>query len=241
MAGDAMNKQKDSAGKALADAGGAPPSVRSIHAAIRREIVNLEVRPGERLSENELAVRFGTSRAPVREALIRLAEEGLITVLPQRGSFVSRISLAAMERARFVREALERAAVRNAAERGVSPDVLDRARKAIAEQERAGQDPALFTQADDAFHRALSEASGVAQLWAVIEREKTQFDRIRFLSLPRATPVDVLIAQHRAILAAVERSDPAAADDAMRVHLSEVQKIARRLAAEHPDLIVDDL
>jgi GntR family transcriptional regulator, rspAB operon transcriptional repressor len=242
MARDAMTVgTREGAARAAADAGGAPPSMRSIHAEIRREIVNLQVRPGERLSENDLAVRFGTSRAPVREALIRLAEEGLITVLPQRGSFVSRISLAAMERARFVREALERAAVRNAAERGITPELVAKARAALADQERAGQDPALFTQADDAFHRALSEASGVAQLWAVIEREKTQFDRVRFLSLPRATPVDLLVAQHLAILSAVERRDAAAAEEAMHVHLSEVQKIARRLAVEHPDLIIDDL
>ena len=71
------------------------------------EIISLRLRPGEKLSESDLAARFGTSRAPVREALIRLVEDGLIDVRPQRGSFVSRISLRAMERARFVREALE--------------------------------------------------------------------------------------------------------------------------------------
>ena len=222
-------------------AAGVPPSVRAIHATIRQDIVSLRLRPGERLSENELALRFGTSRAPVREALIRLVEEGLIDVRPQRGSFVSKISLAAMERARFVREALELAAVRRAAEQGVGPGVLARARTAIGEQEQAQRDAERFTQADDAFHRTLAEASGVAQLWAVIEREKAQFDRVRFLSLPAATPVDVLIAQHRAILSAIEARDAAAAESAMRTHMSEVLKIAHTLAAEHPDLIQDDI
>ncbi|WP_406856993.1 GntR family transcriptional regulator [Alsobacter sp. KACC 23698] len=229
---------------ARSDAGGpgaAPPTVRGIHAALRQDIVSLRLRPGERLSENELALRFGTSRAPVREALIRLVEEGLIDVRPQRGSFVSRISLSAMERARFVREALELAAVRRAAERGASPGVLARARGAIAEQERAQRDPERFTQADDAFHHTLADGSGVAQLWAVIEREKAQFDRVRFLSIPAVTPVEVLIAQHRAILSGIENRDPAAAEAAMRTHMSEVLKIAQTLAAEHPDLINDDL
>ena len=80
---------------------------RSIYRVLRQDVVTLRLKPGMRLSENELAARFGTSRAPVREALIRLADEGLIDVRPQRGSFVSRISLAAMEQARLVREALE--------------------------------------------------------------------------------------------------------------------------------------
>src|ERR671921_101679 len=120
-------------------------AVRAIYGQIRQDIISLRLRPGTRLSENELALRFGTSRAPVREAIIRLAEEGLIEVLPQRGSFVTRISLSAMERARFVREALEVAVVRRAAERGLSPEAMRQAAAVIAEQENARADPERFT------------------------------------------------------------------------------------------------
>jgi GntR family transcriptional regulator, rspAB operon transcriptional repressor len=217
------------------------PATRGIYAALRHEIVTLRLRPGTRLSENEIAARFGTSRAPAREALIRLTEEGLIEVRPQRGSFVTRISLAAMERARFVREALELAVVRQLAINGIGADFVDDARAAMKLQRASADDAEDFTRADDAFHRALSDASGVPQLWSVIEREKAQFDRIRFLSLPRVTPVATLIKQHEAILDAVIRKDPAAADGAMRAHMSEVQKIARKLAAANPELILDDV
>ncbi|NIX77027.1 GntR family transcriptional regulator [Microvirga terricola] len=216
-------------------------TVRGIHGRIRHDIVTLKFRPGERLSENELSLRFGTSRAPVREALIRLVEEGLIEVLPQRGSFVSRISLAAMERARFVREALEVAIVRRTAEQGLSKTAQEKAHAILADQEKVQGEPEHFTLADDAFHRALADDIGIAQIWAVLEREKSQFDRVRFLSLPSATPVAVLIDQHRAILDAILRRDPGAAEVAMRVHLSEILKIVEKLAAEHPDLIVKDL
>jgi GntR family transcriptional regulator, rspAB operon transcriptional repressor len=215
-------------------------TVRGIHAKIRQDIVTLRLRPGVRLSENELAVRFGTSRAPVREALIRLVEEGLIEVLPQRGSFVSRISLAAMQRARFVREALETAIVRRAAERGLSKHAHETILSTLQDQNAAQGDAERFTLADDAFHRALADDIGVAQIWAVLEREKSQFDRIRFLSLPVITPVASLIAQHKVILKAVLKREPEAAEKAMRVHLSEVLKSAETLASAHPDLIVDD-
>jgi GntR family transcriptional regulator, rspAB operon transcriptional repressor len=216
-------------------------STRGIYVALRHEIVTLRLKPGERLSENELAARFGTSRAPAREALIRLMEEGLIEVRPQRGSFVTRISLAAMARARFVREALEVSVVRQLASAGTSKAFAAEARMAIKVQRAASEHAEDFTRADDAFHKALADASGVPQIWAVIEREKAQFDRIRFLSLPRVTPVATLIKQHEAILDAILRKDVAGADAAMRAHMSEVLKIARQLAAINPDLIIDDL
>jgi DNA-binding GntR family transcriptional regulator len=222
------------------DAGLVPPTVRAIHAQLRHELVTLRLPPTTRLSENELALRFGTSRAPVREALIRLADEGFIDILPQRGSFVSRISLGAMRRARFVREAIEIAVVRQAASDGLPSAVRADLDRAIAAQVDAHQDAERFTLADDAFHRNLVEGIGIAQLWSVLEREKSQFDRIRFLSLPNTTPVDLLVKQHKAILKAIDARDPDAAEAAMHAHMSEVLKITSTLVSRHPDLIVDD-
>lgn len=219
---------------------GAPPTVRAIHACLRHELVTLKLPPTTRLSENELALRFGTSRAPVREALIRLADEGFIDILPQRGSFVSRISIGAMRRARFVREAIEIAVVRQAATDGLSARVRADIDRALADQIAARDDAEAFTVADDAFHRNLVEGIGIAQLWSVLEREKAQFDRVRFLSLPNTTPVDVLVAQHKAIVAAIDARKPEPAAEAMRTHMSEVLKITDTLVSRHPDLIVND-
>jgi DNA-binding GntR family transcriptional regulator len=212
----------------------------SIYGELRHEIVMLRLRPGVRLSENELAARFGTSRAPVREALIRLVEDGLIEVRPQRGSFVSRISLRAMERARFVREALEAAIVRRAAEQGISAEARAKLETAIAAQVEAAADPERFTEQDDRFHHALADGAGLGSVWDVIEREKAQFDRVRYLSLPSATPVATLVAQHRAILQAVLDRDPATAERELRRHLQEVLRVADDLAVRHRDLILAD-
>lgn len=218
-----------------------PPSTRAIHAVLRQDVITLRLGPGTRLSENELAERFGTSRAPVREALIRLAEEGLIDVLPQRGSFVSRIPMTAILRAWFVREALEVAAVRRAAEAlPVDARAIESAHAAIADQRRAGEDPVAFTLADEAFHHALAAASAIPNLWTVVEREKAPLDRVRFLSLPaspRATPI---VAEHEAILAAILAGDAEAAASAMRAHLGTVLERLPALARAHPDLIVAD-
>ncbi|MFC0406905.1 GntR family transcriptional regulator [Roseomonas elaeocarpi] len=215
-------------------------SWRSIYTALRQEIVTLRLRPGERLSENELAARFGTSRAPVREALIRLVEDGLIDVRPQRGSFVNRISLKSMERARLVREALEIAIIRRAAEQGISEASRAKLEDAIKRQQAAADDPEAFTRLDDLFHSGFAAGVALEGVWSIIEREKVQFDRIRFLSLPLVTPVEVLIEQHHAILRAVVERQPAEAEAAVRRHMHEVLRIADGLAQKHPDLIVVD-
>lgn len=217
-----------------------PASTRSIYAVLRQDIVSLRLKPGARLSENELADRFGTSRAPVREALIRLVDDGLIEVRPQRGSFVSRISLRAMERARFVREALEVGIIRRAAERGITPKAQATCEEAMTHQIAARNDPETFTRFDDMFHRGFAEGAALEGVWAIIEREKVQFDRVRILSLPAVTPVNLLIEQHKAILQAVLDRDPAEAEHAIRRHMSEVLRIADDLASRYPDLIEVD-
>jgi DNA-binding GntR family transcriptional regulator len=221
-------------------AGSGPTSVETIYQTIRTDIIRMRLRPGERLSEKELGLRFGTSRTPVREAIVRLVEDGLMEVRPQRGTYVARISLQAVRRARFVRSALELAIIREAAERGVPEAVLDEAKLAIADQENARLDPELFTTADDMFHRTFANGVGYGDIWSVVENQKAQFDRIRFLSVPNVTPIDQLIEQHRTILSAVEARDPDTAEKTLRTHLSIVVGTAAALMRTNPDLILND-
>ena len=220
--------------------GETPVSAATIYETIRRDIVRMRLRPGERLSENELGLRFGTSRTPVREAIVRLVDDGLIEVWPQRGTFVSRISLRAIKRARFVRNALELGIIREAAEHGLPEVALKEAERAIAEQREAGNDPNRFTDADDKFHRTFANAIGYGDIWSIVESQKAEFDRIRFLSLPGVTPVDLLIRQHRAILKAVVARDAETAEKILRAHLSIVVETTVALMRTNPDLINDD-
>jgi DNA-binding GntR family transcriptional regulator len=222
-------------------AGPTPTDVETIYQTIRTDIIRMRLRPGERLSEKELGLRFGTSRTPVREAIVSLVEDGLIEVWPQRGTYVARISLQAVRRARFVRSALELAIIREAAERGVSEAVLEEARLAIVDQENARIDPERFTTADDMFHRTFANGVGYGDIWSVVEHQKAQFDRIRFLSLPNVTPIDHLIEQHRTILSAVEARDPDWAERTLREHLAIVVETAAVLMQTNPDFILADI
>jgi DNA-binding GntR family transcriptional regulator len=211
-------------------------------AALRHAIVTLKLQPGQPFSEQEVAQQLGVSRTPVREAFIKLAEAGLIEVLPQRGSFVRKISLKAVRDARFVREAIELAVLREAIGRRLSPAFFAAARELIGAQRvaAASNDAELFLTLDEAFHRSFALAIDCSHAWTVIETQKAQMDRVRFLSLPSATPVARLIDQHEVILDAVERGDVAASEAAMRTHLGEVLAVLEPLCQLYPDLFEQD-
>jgi GntR family transcriptional regulator, rspAB operon transcriptional repressor len=215
----------------------AAPAGPQAYATLRHAVVTLRLRPGQVLSEQGIAQQLHTSRTPVREAFIKLADAGLFEVLPQRGTFVRKISLRAVKDARFVREAIEIAVVREAAGQP-NPNFFATMRDLIASQRAAAVINNLdrFLALDDAFHRSFAVAIGRVHAWTVVEAQKAQMDRVRYLSLPGATPIDRLIDQHEAILDATERGDASASEAAMRVHLAEVLAVLEPLSELYPDL-----
>jgi DNA-binding GntR family transcriptional regulator len=213
------------------------PIARRIVRQLRHAIVTMRIRPGEKLSEQETAKRLGVSRQPVREAFIKLAEAGLVLILPQRGTLVVKISVDAVENARFIREAIECAVVREAARRldraalAVARAVLDETATAIA----SGDAERLF-ELDEEFHRALAAAAGRPDAWRVVEEQKAQMDRVRYLDMSDAIPMRIVLSQHLDILDAIERGDADAAERALRAHLSEILVSLPKLAERWPSL-----
>jgi DNA-binding GntR family transcriptional regulator len=208
--------------------------------ALRQAIVQLQLKPGNLLSEAEIARQLGVSRQPVREAFIKLAEVGLVEVRPQRGTFVMLISIREVQNARFIREAIEVAVIRKAALETSIGKIADFNR--ILEDQRgasAAGDNVRFLRLDDAFHQALAHAAGCDHAWRVIETLKAQMDRVRYLSMPDATPTETLIEQHAAIVDALARHAPDDAEAAMRAHLSEIVMSLPRIAQANPELFSD--
>ncbi|MEO8756727.1 MAG: GntR family transcriptional regulator [Devosia sp.] len=208
--------------------------------AVRAAIVQLRFRPGNLLSEAEVARQLGVSRQPVREAFIKLGEIGLVDVKPQRGTFVKLISIRQVQNVRFIREAIEVAVVRKAAHEA-SPGRIEELHRLLDAQSKAGAqaDNVEFLRLDEAFHQALAHSAGTDYAWRVLENLKAQMDRVRYLSMPDATPFDVLVGQHAAITDAIARHSADEAESAMRVHLSEILTSLPRLAQAHPELFAD--
>jgi DNA-binding GntR family transcriptional regulator len=196
---------------------------RTIHNELRTRIVSMELKPGAALIEAEIAAHHGVSRTPVREALLRLADEGLVTVFPKSGTFVARIPLRALPEAMFIRKALECMMARLATERATKSQVLSLAVCLEQQREAAGADDKdAFHRADEAFHARIADIAGHPQAWQHILQIKTQVDRFRRLTLPLPGRMLTVIGDHQAIFDGIRDRDPARAELAVGRHLDAV-------------------
>src|SRR6201996_5588145 len=194
-----------------------------IYADLRAQLLSLERRPGEAVSEAEIALAYGVSRTPVREAILKLSDEGLLEIFPQSGIIVSRIPVAALPEAILIRKALEETTARRAAERATPSQVL--ALRAILERQReaeAAGDSETFHQADEAFHASIAEIAGHPGIWKLIQQVKVHVDRYRRLTLPQRGRIAQVITEHEAIVTAIEAHDPERARIAMDQHLERL-------------------
>lgn len=188
---------------------------------LRQRIISLQLEPGCVLSRNELQDEFGLSSTPIRDALMRLQEEGLVEIFPQRATVVSPIDLPKARQSQFLRRALEQEAVRVIAA-APGKGLIKRLKDIIAQQKAlaAHDEFDAFTEADQTFHRALYEAAGVPGLWELMRRNSGHTDRIRRLYLPLEGKMAQIVREHTAIVKALAGKDPDGAREAIRAHLS---------------------
>lgn len=212
------------------------PIGSQIFRVLRQAIFVGQMSPGTPLSEKEVSEIFHVSRQPVREAFIKLAEAGVLQVLPQRGTFVRKISPRKVREGRFIREAIETAVARKAAV-SITDDQLRLLSENIRDQKLAAKsnDTAAFLALDEAFHYSIAQSIDCIAAWETIQDIKAQMDRVRYLSLPDVSPLDLLIRQHTKIVTALRAHDPAAAEQAMRAHLREILVSLGPIAARNPD------
>jgi GntR family transcriptional regulator, rspAB operon transcriptional repressor len=194
-----------------------------IYSELRGELVSMRRQPGDVISEADIALTYGVSRTPVREAILKLADEGLLDVFPQSGIFVSRIPLAALPEAIIIRKALEETTARLAAERATTSQILQL--RSIVERQREADeagDRVAFHHADELFHATVADVARYPGIWTLILHVKVHVDRYRQLTLPVAGRMTQVIAEHEPILAAIEAHDPQRAGIAMEQHLNRL-------------------
>lgn len=212
------------------------PVNQQIYRFLRKDIVDCTIPPGTLLSEKEISTRFSVSRQPVREAFIKLAEAGLVQILPQRGTFVMKISAKRVADGRFIRQAVECAIVRRAAT-SITPEQLMALEHNLHRQELAAQNNQIpeFLALDDEFHYLLTQIANCALAWETIETIKATMDRVRFLSLSEVSPPENLIHQHYRIFEALKAQDPDAAELAIHEHLQEMIYSITPIAMQNTD------
>lgn len=211
-----------------------------IHIVLRRDIICGRLSPRANLAEQELVRRFSVSRTPIREAMIKLAEEGLVEIFPQHGSFVGPIKLKEVLDSQFARETLECAAVEKAvAHMGAQQGerlkaILDRQRAF----QRSGDDESFF-RADEEMHAFIFAVAGHPTAWLFVAGAKAQMDRVRYLAMTVLRKQPSVVAQHALVIDRLCARDRKGAVEAMRTHLRGILKTIEILRAERHDYFVE--
>jgi DNA-binding GntR family transcriptional regulator len=194
-----------------------------VYRDVRRAIVTMELVPGTPISETAVAVKYGVSRTPVREALLRLAREGLVDVVPKSGTFVSRIPVSALSESMVARRALEEVTVRAASERASWSDIVQLRAIVRCQQQRvdAGEEE-LFDIADNDFHAGIAAAGQYPGIWTMVQKIRLQVERYRHLTPPQKGRMQLAVGEHEAVLDAIARRDSDRAVIRMQEHLKKL-------------------
>ena len=187
---------------------------------LRQAILKGELKPGERLMEIALAERLGVSRTPIREAMRKLEQEGLVVMIPRRGAQVANITEKDLNDVLEVRIALENVAIEKACAR-MTEEEMRRLWLAAKEFEHTIAEGNLvkLAEADVAFHEVIYQASDNKRLIQVLNNMREQIYRYRVEYLKREEAHPQLIAEHAAIIEYISKGEKKAATDVMCKHI----------------------
>jgi DNA-binding GntR family transcriptional regulator len=206
-----------------------------VYEAIKREIVRGDLAPDSQLSEADLSDRFGISRTPVREALIRLAEDEMVKIVPRVGTFVAPISIEFVLEAQFLREHIECALMADVC-RHITPQDVTRLSAIVERQKKLSRDVDKdgFLALDEEFHSTLAAISRHPGAWRIIQQSKAHLDRARYLSFQMPLHMGEIAAQHERIVDALRRRDASTARAAMRIHVREILATIEKIDLTRP-------
>jgi len=208
--------------------GGRESYAERAYRELKKRILDNELAVGQHYMEKEIAEFLDMSRTPTREALLRLANEGLVEIWPRHGMRIKPISIRDMREIYEILTALESAAAALAAGRNLDADQIDCLRKATSDMQTALEvdDLTAWAAADETFRRLLVEFSDNERLVALTDTFIDQSHRVRILTLRLRPKPTTSIDDHRAVLEAIERGD---ANAAQRLHSAHREKTGRML------------
>ncbi len=208
-----------------------------VYEAVKEAILSGELEPGQAIDKLSLCEKLGVSRFPVSAAISRLAFERLVRIEPQHGSFVTPISAESVREHLFVRRALEGEIAAEAARRLDAEGRAELAANLVqAEDAARSGDRALFYQLDVGFHLALTQRLGLHRAEEILDGVRQHLERPRRLLMNPPGRMQQTIAEHRALLAAIEARQPEAARAALGAHLATVARTFEALATAKPGL-----
>jgi DNA-binding GntR family transcriptional regulator len=197
-----------------------------IHAALRRQIMIGQIRPGDRLVEGELARVWGVSKSPLREALKALQHEGLVEAIPRRGYVVTPITVKQVQDLFDLRLILEREGAARAAT-AASAASLEELEALVGDPYVVGdvESQNRFLTVNKQFHLAVARATGNQRVVNLLERLLDELERLFHLGLDVRDRADVLVQEHRDLIAAINARDPARAAAVMEAQIENARQM----------------
>ena len=189
---------------------------------LKQEILSLELKPGQAISENEICSRFDVSRTPVREALRRLQEQGFVNTIPYSGTYVTLLNLDDIRQMIYMRVAVELMVMRDFME-VATPLLYEEIRHQIRCQElliqEPGFEPEQFYSMDAQMHALWFCAVGRAKVWDFIQAQQLHYTRFRMLDFVTETDFTRIIREHKKLLEFLENKDEKGLEEALKAHL----------------------
>lgn len=212
-----------------------------VYHGLRNSILVLKLEPGSEISIKLIAENLGVSRSPVRDALLELEKEGLVDILPQIGTRVSRIDIERMHEERFLRESLEEKTLALFIGKHTEADIF-RLREVIERQRTclAEGDFVSFLDNDDEFHRIFFEAADKKMCWNLVRSMSGHYRRVRLLNLRNRAVPDNILSQHAELLVHICAKNRPAAQRVMKDHLSKIFFEEKELVQEFPDYFTSE-
>ncbi len=213
------------------------------HRVILENIISLELPPGSAVSEKELSLALNLSRTPVREALIEMSRLGLVEIVPQRGSYVTKIDYDLIDEVKFIRLSLELAVVKLACETGVSEESMGLIRSNMKEQRKCLESDgsaAELMELDNQFHKLLFQSVGKSRVYDVVQAQMFHFDRLRMLTFQilGTEKSSQTVNDLENIVYALEKKDLDLMQMVMTCHLSRHLMEKEEVIKYHPEYFV---
>ena len=207
-----------------------------VYEELKRNIMSMKLEPGQTMSTQEIATKLNVSRTPVREAFLRLQSEGLVEMIPQRETMVSKISLKRVEQEKFIRECLEMGVIRKFMDKS-GCEVEENMADLIQLQKKCGEEKDFvgFLEADDQFHKVLFDVTGQEMAWETIASRNGHYNRLRILYVQRDTAMQESIEQHHKIATLLESGSREEAARALSSHVRRLDIDEAGLIAQYPD------
>ncbi len=214
-----------------------------VYEGLKNDILSLQLIPGQAISENEICKKFEVSRTPVRDALWRLQEQGFVTTLPYRGSYVTKLNMSEIKQMIYMRIAVEEKIISDFMEKA-TPMILEEVRYLIRKQEAIILEkdftPDQFYYLDLEMHSIWFEVTGMKKIWEIIQAAQVHYTRYKMLDFETETDYDRIIKEHTKLFEMIQKKDKEGLTTSLRDHLSySIKRMKAHIEKNYKDYFDD--